>query len=97
MGDVLVVQLQLEGSLAGRKGSYGGVSRRGHTVDLSYTGQSWGMGGGRTFILGSHTVVFRRLYGLGMPNLCMDAKLDGEWEVVRCMGEIRNGLSKSMG
>ena len=24
MGDVLVVQLQLEGSLAGRKGSYGG-------------------------------------------------------------------------
>ena len=66
-------------------------------MDLSYTGQSWGMGGGRTFNLCSHTVVFGRLCSLGMPNLCMDAELDGEWEVVRCTVEIRNGWSKSMG
>ena len=70
---------------------------RGHTMDLSYTEQSWGMGGGCTFNLGSHTVVFERLYSLGMPNLCMDAELDGEWEVVQCTMESRNGWSKSMG
>ena len=66
-------------------------------MDLSYTGQSWGVRGGCTFNLGSHTVVFGRLYGLGMPNLCMDAQLDGEWEVVWCMVDVRNGLSKSIG
>ena len=91
MGDVMVVQLQLEGShteVAGRKGSYGGDIWRGHTVDLSYTGQSWGVGGGRTFDLGSHTMVLGRLYGIGMLNWCMDAELDGEWEVVWCTVDL---------
>ena len=97
MGDALVVQLQLEESLAGRNGSYGGVIWRGHIADLSYTGQSSGMGGVRTFNLVIHTVVFGRIYGLGMPNFCMDAELDGEWEVVWCTVEIRNGRSKSIG
>ena len=96
MGDVMVVQLQLEGSLAERKGSYGGDIWRSHTVDLSYTRQSWGVGGVCTFNLGSDTIVFGRLYGLGMPNLCMDSQLDGEWEAVWCMVEIRNGLLKSI-
>ena len=66
-------------------------------MDLSYIGQSWGVGGGHTFNQGSHTVVFGRLYGLGILNLCMDAELDGEWEVVLCTVEIRNGWSKSVG
>ena len=56
-----------------------------------------GVGGGCTFNPGSHTVVIGRLYCLGMLNLCMDAKLDGEWEVIRCTLEIRNGWSKSIG
>ena len=64
---------------------------------IYHTGQSWGVGGGRTFNLGSHTVVFGRLYGVGMPNWFMDGKLDGQWEVVRCTVEIRNGWSKSIG
>ena len=93
MGDVMVVQLQLEGSLAGRKGSYGADIWRSDTVDLSYTGQSWGVGGGRTFDLGSHTMVLGRLYGIGMLNWwmlnwCMDAELDGEWEVVWCTVDL---------
>ena len=36
MGDVMVVQLQIEGSLAGRKGSYGADIWRSDTVDLSH-------------------------------------------------------------
>ena len=65
-------------------------------MDLSYTGQSWGVGGGRTINLGGHTVVLGRLYVVGMPNWCMDVKLDGEWEIIRCAVEIINGWSKSI-
>ena len=51
------------------------------------------MGGGCTFNVGGHRVVLGRLYVVGMPNWCMDVKLDGEWEVVWCVVEIRNGWS----
>ena len=83
----------MRGSLAGRKGSYGADIWRSDTVDLSYTRQSWGVGGGRTFNLGTQPVAFGRLYGVRILNWFMD----GQWEVVWCTVEIRNGWSKYIG
>ena len=64
---------------------------------IYHTRQPCGVGLSCTFNQGSHTVVFGRLYGVGMPNWFMDGVLDGQWEVVGCTVEIRNGWSKSIG